>query len=84
MDSNDFQLKVLNPYCCDIKFLKDNNDFGNPLYSVPLESAIRIIASRRANKKADNTSLQEYLEIWREEFKIADKEVRNLFNSNKV
>lgn len=84
MDSNDFQLKVLNPYCCDIKFLKSNSDFGNTLYSVPLEQAIRIIATRRADKKSSNTSLKEYLEIWKKEFEIADKEVRNIFNSQKV
>ena len=84
MDSNDFQLKVLNPYCCDIKFLKSNNDFGNTLYSVPLEQAIRIIATRRADKKSDNTSLKEYLEIWKKEFEVVDKEVRNIFNSQKI
>lgn len=81
MDLNDFQLKVLNSYFCDLKFIKNENDFSNCLYGIPIESAIRIIASRRANKKSNDKSLEEFLEIWKEEFKIAQKEVYNILNN---
>lgn len=80
MDSTtDYILKVLNPYCCDVKFLKENMKINNTLYSISKESAIRIITSRRVNKTLFNTTLEEFLKLWKEEFKTVSEEVNELF-----
>ena len=79
MDSTDYELKVLNPYCCDVKFLKENMKINSTLYSISKESAIRIITSRRVNKVLFDTTLEEFLKSWKEEFKIVSKEVNELF-----
>lgn len=79
MDSIDYELKILNPYCCDVKFLKENMKINNTLYSISKESAIRIITSRRINKRLFNTTLEEFLKLWKEEFKIVSEEVNELF-----
>ena len=79
MDLNDYQIKFLNKYFCDLKLLKVREGivekWEDTIYGIPIPLAIRIIANYRTSKKLEETTFKEFLEVWSKEFKIIDKEI---------
>lgn len=47
----------------------EREEWGDPLYGMPLERAIKIIINYRLNKKKDTYSLEAYLESYKEQLK---------------
>ena len=86
MDLSDYQLKFIDSNFCDLKFLKSREIYGetaiekweDTLYGIPVPITIRKIATYRACKRFDKTTLVEFLKAWKEEFIKANKEVCTL------
>ena len=87
MDLNDFDLKFIDSYFCDLKLLKSreicSNDvalekWGDTIYGLPIPTAIRTITTYRTIKKFEKTSLEEFLKAWKKEFYVISKKVDNL------
>ena len=76
MDSNDFQIKPINSYFCDLKLLeiktkKDGSiveEFGDSIYGIPFLIAICTITTHRTSKQFKETSMKEFLKVWQQEF----------------
>lgn len=82
---NDYELKFNSSHFCDLKFLKVREGpvekWSDPLYGIPINTAIRHIATHRTCKKFEETDMIEFLKVWKEELKIAEKEVWELKKS---
>lgn len=75
----DFVLEPINKYFWNLTLLETKTkrtgvtieEFGNTMYGIPLETALRKIATLRASKNFNGT-LIEYLKKWKVEMKILE------------
>lgn len=88
LQMNDYQIKVLNKYFCDIKFLKvregELEKWGDTRYGIPYNAAIELIANYRTCKMFEETTLAEFLPEWKKQLDIANKEIKELTKNLKV
>lgn len=79
MIKSDFVLEPINKSFCNLKLLETKTkrtgvtieEFGDTLYGIPIEIALRKIVTLRTSKNFNGT-LTEYLKKWKEEAKVLE------------